>query len=336
MAEGDAFSDDLNAALARRDWSDGKRARLHYAAGKVESDRGNHNAAFAHWTNGARLRRKAIKYATADSREIFAGYQTVFDSPLLERRLHQPVAGPTPIFIVGMPRSGTTLAEQILASHPKVAGLGELPHISEIAYGFSEWSEAEGEYPAALAGLDEPDWARAAKLYMARLDRNGDETYISDKLPHNFQYLGFISLLFPNARIVHCRRSALDTCVSCFTTSFSKGQEWSFDLSDIGAYYGLYLDLMAHWRRVLPLPIYDIQYESVVADLPGEARRLLDFCGLDWHPDCLEFHRSKRPVFTASNTQVRQPIYASSVGRWRRYEDQLQPLIDKLPPAAIA
>jgi len=141
-------------------------------------------------------------------------------------------------------------------------------------------------------------------------------------------------LLFPNARIVHCRRSALDTCVSCFTTFFNV-QEWSFDLSDIGAYYGLYLDLMAHWRRVLPLPIYDIQYESVVADLPGEARRLLDFCGLDWHPDCLEFHRNKRPVFTHSNTQVRQPIYASSVGRWRRYEDQLQPLIDMLPPDSI-
>ena len=165
---------------------------------------------------------------------------------------------------------------------------------------------------------------------MARLDRSSDETYISDKLPHNFQYLGFISLLFPNARIV------LDTCVSCFTTDFSKGQVWSFDLSDIGAYYGLYLDLMAHWRRVLPLPIHEIQYESVVADLPGEARRLLDFCDLDWHPGCLEFHRSKRPVFTASNIPVRQRIYASSVGRWRRYEDQLQPLIDKPPPAAVA
>jgi hypothetical protein len=185
-----------------------------------------------------------------------------------------------------------------------------------------------------LAGLDESHWARAAKLYMERLDRNEGEPYISDKMPGNFQYLGFISLLFPNARIVHCRRSALDTCVSCFTTFFNV-QEWSFDLSDIGAYYGLYLDLMAHWRRVLPLPIYDIQYESVVADLPGEARRLLDFCGLDWHPDCLEFHRNKRPVFTHSNTQVRQPIYASSVGRWRRYEDQLQPLIDMLPPDSI-
>ena len=122
------------------------------------------------------MRRKAIKYAIEDSRKIFASYQAIFDSLLLERRLRQPAAVPTPIFIVGMPRSGTTLAEQILASHPKVAGLGELPHITKIAYGFSEWSEAEGEYPAALAGLDEPDWARAAKLYMARLDRNGDET----------------------------------------------------------------------------------------------------------------------------------------------------------------
>ncbi len=336
VVEGDSHSDTLLAALAQQDWNDDERADLHYAAGKVESDRGSHETAFTHWAQGARLRRKAIKYAIADSRKIFASYQAIFDSLLLERRLRQPAAGPTPIFIVGMPRSGTTLAEQILASHPQVAGLGELPHINDIAHGFSDWSEAGGTFPSALAWLDESHWARAAKLYMERLDRNEGEPYISDKMPGNFQYLGFISLLFPNARIVHCRRSALDTCVSCFTTDFSKGQEWSFDLSDIGAYYGLYLDLMAHWRRVLPLPIYDIQYESVVADLPGEARRLLDFCGLDWHPDCLEFHRSTRPVFTASNAQVRQPLYASSVGRWRRYEDQLQPLIDKLPPAAIA
>jgi len=334
VEEGDSYSDSLLAALAQRDWNDDERADLHYAAGKVESDRGSHETAFTHWAQGARLRRKAIKYAIADSRKIFASYQEIFDSPLLGRRLHQPVAGPTPIFIVGMPRSGTTLAEQILASHPQVTGLGELPHITDIAHGFSEWSEAAGTFPAALAGLDESHWTRAAKLYMERIDSNEGKPYISDKMPGNFQYLGFISLLFPNARIVHCRRSALDTCVSCFTTLFNV-QEWSFDLSDIGAYYSLYLDLMAHWRRVLPLPFYDIQYESVVADLPGEARRLLDFCGLDWHPDCLEFHRSNRPVFTHSSTQVRQPIYASSVGRWRRYEDQLQPLIDKLPPAAI-
>ncbi len=155
-------------------------------------------------------------------------------------------------------------------------------------------------------------------------------------MPDNFQYLGFITLLFPNARIVHCRRSALDTCVSCFTTDFTLGQEWSYDLGELGAYYGFYLEIMAHWRRVLPLPIHEIQYESVVTDLTGEARRLLEFCGLDWHPDCLKFHQTQRPVFTASNAQIRQPLYASSVGRWRRYEDQLQPLIGNLPPAALS
>ena len=336
VAEGDTFSDDLNAALARRNWSDGKRARLHYAAGKVESDRGNHKTAFSHWTKGARLRRKTIKYSTADSRNHFAGCQAVFNSQLLERRLRQPVIGPTPIFIVGMPRSGTTLAEQILASHPDVAGLGELPHITEIAHGFSEWSEAEGKYPAALAGLDEGNWARAAKLYMERLDRNDGEPWVSDKMPVNFQYLGFISLLFPNARIIHCRRDILDTCVSCFTPDFTEGQEWSYDLGELGAYYGLYHELMAHWRRVSPLPIYDVKYESVVEDLPGEARRLLDFCGPDWHPDCVQFHRSERPVFPARNAQRRQPVYASPIGRWRRYETQLLPLIATLPPDVVA
>ena len=226
----DPFSESLPAALDRRDWSDDKRARLHYAAGKVESDRGSHKAAFSRWAKGARLRRKAIKYSSAASRKQFASYQAVFDAPLLEHCLRQPVAGPTPIFIVGMPRSGTTLVEQVLASHPDVAGLGELPHISDIAHGLSEWSEATGTFPSALAGLDAADWARAAKLYMARLDVEGGARYISDKMPGNFRYLGFISLLFPNARIVHCRRDILDTCVSCFTTDFTEGQVWSYDL----------------------------------------------------------------------------------------------------------
>lgn len=336
VVEGDAFTDDLYAALAERDWNDDEHSRLSYAAGKVESDSGNHKAAITHWAKGARLRRKGIKYAIKDSRKSFAGYKEIFDSPLFESRLRQSIEGPVPIFIVGMPRSGTTLIEQILASHPKVTGLGELPHISEVAHETSSWTASGSEYPSALTGLDKSQWARAAKLYMDRLDRKEGKPYISDKMPGNFQYLGFISLLFPNARIVHCRRNALDTCVSCFTTNFTQRHEWSFELGELAAYYGLYLDLMAHWQRVLPLPICEIQYEEVVDNIESEARRLLDFCGLDWHPECLEFHRSKRAVFTSSNAQVRQPLYSNSVGRWRRYEGQLQQLIDNLPPEAIA
>jgi tetratricopeptide (TPR) repeat protein len=336
VAEDDVISDDLTAALSARGWKPSERARLRYAAGKVENDRGNYKAAFAYWREGARLRRKYAQYSSANSRKQFAEVKAIFDSTLLKRRLRRPVAGPVPIFIVGMPRSGTTLIEQILASHPSVAGLGELPHITEIAHGVAEWSAATGKFPSALAGLDDSDWARAAKHYVQRLGGTVREPYISDKMPNNYRYLGFICLLFPNARIVHCRRDALDTCVSCFATDFTAGQEWSYDLGELGVHYGLYLDLMAHWRHVLPLPIYDIQYESVIADLAGEARRLVDHCGLDWHPDCLEFHRFERPVFSASNAQVRQPLYASSVGRWRRYEDQLKQLIDNLPPEAIA
>ncbi len=332
----ESFSDDLSAALARRDWNDRESAYLHYAAGKLESDLGRSESAFAHWLKGAQLRRKGLDYSNTKSRKFFTSICATLDARFLDRRLQQPAEGPIPIFIVGMPRSGTTLAEQILASHPRVAALGELPHLSDIADDVAEWSEAEGKYPEALTTLDGSDWRHAADLYMKRLTRAGGEPYISDKMPSNFYYLGLISLLFPNARIVHCRRNALDNCVSCFTTDFSEGQHWSYELSELGTYYGFYLDLMVHWQRVLPLPIHDIQYESVVADLEGEARRLLDFCGLDWHPECLEFYHSKRPVFTASNVQVRQPVYTSSVGRWRQYEDQLQPLIDNLPPEAIA
>ena len=316
--------------------SDSERADLHSAAGKVASDQRRDEDAFANWLEGARLRRKAINYTIASSRKNFAANRAAFEGAIFERRLQQPVDGPTPIFITGMPRSGTTLAEQILASHPSVEGLGELRHITDIAGAVSDWSGADGGYPDALAALGEADWAQAASLYMERLPRRGAEPVVSDKMPSNFYYLGFIALLFPNARIVHCRRDALDTCLSCFTTDFSDGQEWSFDLAEIGAYYGFYLELMAHWRRVLPLPVHELDYESVVADLAGEARRLVEFCGLDWHPDCLEFHRAERPVLTASNAQVRQPLYASSVGRWRRFEKHLDPLIENLPPECVA
>ena len=189
---GDSFSDDLSHALTHRDWNDGERAFLHYAAGKWESDLGRDEAAFAHWLKGARLRRKGFDYAIAKSRKNFNSYRAAFDVPLLERRLHRPVEGPIPIFIVGMPRSGTTLAEQILASHPQVAGLGELPYITDIAKGVSEWSGTAGKYPVALTEFDDSDWARAANLYMKRLNWTGSEPYITDKMPSNFHYLGFI------------------------------------------------------------------------------------------------------------------------------------------------
>jgi Tfp pilus assembly protein PilF len=336
VAPDDEFSGQLTRALALAGWRDGERAHLHYAAGKLANDQGRDEAAFDHWLKGAKFRRRTFDFTIAQSRKALDSYCAVFDAALFERRLREPVDGPIPIFITGMPRSGTTLAEQILASHPDVAGLGELPHVTDIAADLSLWSAATDDFPIALRDLGEEDWRRAAILYMERLAHLGDEPYISDKMPSNFNYLGLIALLFPNARIVHCRRSAMDTCFSCFTTDFTDSLHWSYDLAELGQYYGLYLELTAHWRRVLPLPMHEIQYESVVADLEGEARRLVAFCGLDWHPDCLEFHRAKRPVFTASNAQVRRPLYTSSVGRWRRYEKQLQPLIDNLPPEAVA
>ena len=205
----DAFSEDLASALAVRDRDDSERVYLHYATGKWESDLGRDEAAFTHWLNGTHLRRKAIKYAIADSRKIFASYQAIFDSLLLERRLRQPAAGPTPICIVGMPRAGTTLVEQILVSHPQVAGLGELRHITDIAHGFSDWSEAAGTFPAALAGLDESHWARAAKIYMQRLDRNEGEPYISDKMPGILTVLNFTATSGPGLRTATPRYASL-------------------------------------------------------------------------------------------------------------------------------
>ena len=232
-----------------------------------------------------------------------------------------------PVFIVGMPRSGTTLIEQILASHPGLYGAGELAVFNEIVQDLR------------LPAPDSPDWAtllpRLRELGKIYLDRvwalSPDSRFISDKLPGNFRHLGLLQLMLPGARIIHAIRDARDCCVSCYTMHFRTGHEYSYDLGTLGHYFLRYRQLMAHWHRVLPPGrILDLRYEDMVEDPEREARRLLDYMGLPWDPACLKFYRNKRAVNTASLAQVRQPIYSSSRGRWRRFEKHLAPLLEIL------
>jgi hypothetical protein len=236
-----------------------------------------------------------------------------------------------PVFVVGMPRSGSTLVEQILASHPLVFGAGELVALPGLVTGRSS------PYPDFVPGLTPAALARLGRLYLERLPEVPTGCLrITDKLPGNFLYLGLIHLILPNARIIHTVRDPVDTCVSCFSKLFHHDLKFSFDLGELGRYYRWYQALMAHWHRVLPPgTILDVRYEAVVEDLETEARRLIASCGLAWDERCLDFHRTVRTVRTASAVQVRQPLFRSSLERGQRYRACLAPLLRELEAESV-
>jgi hypothetical protein len=241
-----------------------------------------------------------------------------------------------PVFIFGMPRSGTTLVEQILASHPQVFGAGEIADFTQAIAGLGGVA-AQAQYsPEALSRLPDEDLRRLGASYVERIRRLAPAAArIANKTPGNFHFAGLIHLALPNARLIHTRRDPVDTCLSCFQQMFPETLSYTFDLAELGRYYRAYEAVMAHWRAALPSgAMLEVQYEEVVADLEGQARRIVAHCGLEWDPRCLSFHETERPVRTASVMQVRQPIYTSSVGRWRAYEAFLGPLLAELGPLA--
>jgi hypothetical protein len=234
-----------------------------------------------------------------------------------------------PVFVVGMMRSGTSLLEQILDCHPQVHGHGERNEIAQIAMALQQ--AAGAPYPGCLATVDAATVAKYAAGYLAFLRKDAPDALRSiDKLPHNFSHLGLISLLFPRARIIHCVRDPLDTCLSNYFTDFNEKNTFTYDLPALAHEYREYRRLMAHWLAVLPNPVLEVPYEGLVDDLESWSRRAVAFLGLDWDNACLAFHENKRPVFTKSLWQVRQPLYRDSVGRWRRYARHLGPLFDGL------
>jgi hypothetical protein len=232
-----------------------------------------------------------------------------------------------PVFIVGLPRSGTTLVEQILASHPRVHAGGELSFACQSFAAIPAALGRSGDPLACLADLDAPAVRRLAERHLARLDAldEGRADRVTDKDAENDRYLGLLAVLFPNAHFIHCRRDLRDVAVSCWMTHF-RWLEWVHDQRSIAARFRRYARLMGHWRRVLPVALHEVDYEEIVADLEGTARKLVAACGLDWDPACLEFHRTRRPVRTASASQVRTPLYSTSVGRWRHYQEEMAEL----------
>ncbi len=307
-----------------------KALPLHFALGKCYEDLGQYEPAFRHYQEGCRLKRKRISYSADDNELTARNIQAFFSAEYIERMRGAGCGSDVPIFVLGMPRSGTTLTETILASHPIVYGAGELPDLMQIAC-MPRGGETVG-YPPSLQSIPQTELKAMGERYVAGLQaRAPDSPRVTDKMPANFNYLGLIHLMLPRAKIVHVMRNPLDTCLSGYTRLFNKSQHQSYDLAEMGRYYRSYAQLMEHWRKVLPAgAFYDIQYEELVADQQGQARALLAYCELEWDDACLDFHKTERQVRTASVTQVRQPMYSTSVEKWRHYEKYLGPLLEAL------
>lgn len=254
-----------------------------------------------------------------------------FDQQYFERTKDWGNPSDAPVFILGMPRSGTSLVEQILASHSHVHGAGEREEMLRLADRLPELLNDSRTYPGCIDGLSISSSAEIADAFLKALKRlNPHAARITDKMPGNFHHVGLIATLFPNAKIIHCRRDPRDTCLSIFFGDFVGSHAYSYDLTNLGRYYRQYERLMAHWHKVLPGRILDVSYEDLVEQQEDWSRRMVKFCDLDWERGCLEFHKTSRNVQTRSNAQVRQPIYRSSIARWRPFETHLEPLVAAL------
>ena len=312
-----------------------ERCRLSYAAGAIAQSAGDYDEAFLRFRDAKKL--GASTFQLDAHRQALKTIKATFTRDFFARRSRFGHRSTRPVFVLGMPRSGTTLVEQILSRHPDVAAAGELFDIGQLAgkLGFEtlgfERNDA-GNFARRVVKLGAAEARNLAERYLATLERTSQTAArVTDKMPHNFLHLGLIALLFPNAKIIHCRRDPLDTCVSCFTVQLKDHlHNYACDLQTLGAYYRDYASLMQHWREVLPLEILELDYERLIEEPERESRRLIDFIDLPWDSACLTPHESTRAVNTLSRTQVREPIYRTSIGRWRHYEKHLGPLKEAL------
>ncbi|MDX1433916.1 MAG: tetratricopeptide repeat protein [Gammaproteobacteria bacterium] len=323
----DPQADDIRhveSLLARDDISDEGRSNLHFALGKMYDDCGEYDRAFAHFRDANRIMSRHAPF-NADGYERWLGrFPGVFTRELFERLHGIGLDSERPVFIVGMPRSGTTLVEQIVASHPLVHGGDEITVLSDLIERAEPRLGRPPGYPECIAALDRELAEEITSAYLDYLDTlDRDALRVTDKMPSNFFHLGTIAILLPRARIIHCRRDPMDVCLSNYVQRFAEGHYFSYDLTDTARYYLGYERLMAHWREVLPTRMHEVRYEELVDDQERVSRELIDYLGLDWDPRCLAFHETERAVRTASNWQVRQPMYRGSKRRWTKYAAHL-------------
>ncbi len=323
------FDDDIRAMeslYASESISDEQKMHLAFGLGKAYEDLGEHEKSMQFILRATGLKRASFDYSISKAEEMISNIKSMFSTEFFSNR--EGIGNPdkTPIFILGMPRSGTSLVEQILASHPDVFGAGELSDLSNLIkkYFLTDSSSKNSQRVVDLGAAASED---LGKEYIAGIRKYSKiSKYITDKMPHNFHYIGLIRAILPNARVIHCTRDPMDNCLSILKNYFIDGYEYSYDMTELGQFYSLYLDLMQYWRNALPGFIYDLSYEQLVADQENQTKRLIDYCDLAWDAACLDFHKTRRKVKTASKAQVRRPIYKDSVKLWKRYEKQLEPL----------
>jgi tetratricopeptide (TPR) repeat protein len=305
------------------------REYVHFSLGKVYDGLGKYDAAFANFRKANDLR--PHRFNPERHTATFTALIETFDRAFLASASRAGVRSHTPVFIVGMPRSGTSLVEQILASHPEVFGAGELGDIGFFVTELAEGRYGRRGYPDCFRDLSRDVLDRFARRYLDQLRRLApDARRVTDKLPQNFQHLGLIALLFPEARVIHCVRESRDTCLSIYFQPLFENVTFASDLRHCGLYYRQYERLMAHWREVLDLPILDVRYEELIANQDAVSRQIVAFAGLEWDERCIRFYKTKRTVATCSYEQVQRPIYSSSIARWKHYERYLAPLLKGL------
>jgi tetratricopeptide (TPR) repeat protein len=313
--------------------ADESRVQIHNALGLDRESRRDYDTAFSHYRQCNALRRKTESYDPVETESRYDRIVDVFDQDFLDSRAEYGNSDPAPIFIVGLPRSGSTLIEQILASHSMVDGTHELTELTAAVKGLRRSPKRNSNFPDTLPGLSAEEWQGLGAAYIESTRQyRGAALHFIDKNPNNFTFVGLIRLALPNAKIINARRHPLDSCFGTYKQLFAAGQPFSYDFTDLGEYYLQYARLMQHWHQLMPGFVLDVHYEDVVADLDTQVRRILDYCGLPFEDACLRFHETDRAVKTASSEQVRRPIYSSSVNLWRNYEAHIGELVEVLEP----
>ena len=318
----------MRKALAGPSLTNENRAQLHFARGKALEDARDYAASFEEYARGNAVRHQGMGYASRATTDLVQRSKALFTGDFFAAHKGVGCLSPDPIFIVGLTRSGSTLVEQILASHPLIEGTAELPMINVIAARLRAHKDGSAPYPEILANLGDEDFGRLGEEYIeqTRVHRKLGRAFFIDKMPGNFLHLGLLHLILPNAKIIDARRHPLACGFANFKQHFTHGQPWSYDLGDIARYYRDYVELMAHFDAVLPGRVHRVIYEQLVADPEAEARRLLDYCGVPFDKACLRFYENTRPVLTASAEQVRRPIFRDALEQWRHFEPWLGPL----------
>ncbi|MCP3916525.1 MAG: tetratricopeptide repeat protein [bacterium] len=324
----------MEKQLAQLPFNDPRVTPFQFALAKAFEDCGEFERSFEHLQKANRLHRSRVRYDVEAADELMRRIARVHDAEFLAAGPHESSTDAEPIFVVGFPRSGSTLVEQILASHSRVGAVGEVPDFDNVARTYCEAADL-GDFPEKNRELPPAQLAELGARYAALVAaRAPDAERVVDKSLNNFLHIGLIHRVLPGAKIVHCRRDPVDTGVACYRQYFSSPIDYAYDLSEIGARYRSYGELMRHWHAALPGRVLDVHYEELVANQETETRRLLDFCGLEWEDACMRFHETQRIVGSASVSQVRQPIYSTSVARWKRYEKHLDPLFEALGSCA--